>query len=173
MAKKKEVVKSKPIIKGKAKVIKEKYATTPFFLKPQNMFVFLALVFGLCFVFTTPPFQVPDEASHMFRAYQLSTLHMQFTEKNNVYENNSPANKYNRVQGCYLPANLDSANRMYEYLKFYAKQKENDTVTAKASELKLNPENQKFTEMTAGIYSFFNYIPQIPAIFIGRMLNLN
>lgn len=173
MVKKKEIIKNKPVKKARVIQKKEKFTTTPIYLQPQNLFVVLALIFGLSFLLTTPPFQIPDEASHMFRAYQLSTLHIEVTEQNNVQGNDRKPSKYNRVQGCYLPSNLDSVNHLYTYLIFHSTNKINDTVTAKANELKVNPENQKFTEMTAGIYSFFNYIPQIPAILIGRMLDLN
>lgn len=33
-------------------------------IKPQNVFVILALIYGLSFLFINPPLQVIDEASH-------------------------------------------------------------------------------------------------------------
>lgn len=42
------------------------------FEKTQNLFVFLALIFGVAFVFAFPPLQTPDETTHFFRAYQVA-----------------------------------------------------------------------------------------------------
>ena len=38
-------------------------------LKPQNIFAFICLIFGLFFVFFNPPFQTPDEAQHFFKMW--------------------------------------------------------------------------------------------------------
>lgn len=42
---------------------------------PGRTFAVLALVFGLIFVFTMPPFMVPDERVHFYRAYQIGEGH--------------------------------------------------------------------------------------------------
>lgn len=39
---------------------------------PANVFALLATVLGVVFVFLTPLFQVPDEPTHAYRAYQIS-----------------------------------------------------------------------------------------------------
>ena len=39
----------------------------------EKIFVFLALIFGLLYVFILPPFQSVDEGNHFFRTYQIST----------------------------------------------------------------------------------------------------
>ncbi len=41
--------------------------TKPF--AAHQWFVTLALIFGVVFVFLTPPFQVPDEIKHFFKSY--------------------------------------------------------------------------------------------------------
>ncbi len=41
-------------------------------MKSEHVFLILGLLFGLAFVFVTPPFQVPDEYNHFFRAYEIS-----------------------------------------------------------------------------------------------------
>jgi uncharacterized membrane protein len=142
-------------------------------LKPQNIFLILATAFGLSFIFTIPPFQVPDEASHMFRAYQFTKLEMRVEEKNNVYGNFRAPSKDNIVWGTYLPSNLDSVQMKFVYLKFQPQNKTKKKAILDACSIKLEQEKQKFTEMTASAYSFFSYIPQIPAIIIGRIVNLN
>jgi uncharacterized membrane protein len=47
-------------------------AKTAFFIKPENMFLLLAFAFGISFLLAVPPFQVPDEPNHFYRAYQIS-----------------------------------------------------------------------------------------------------
>jgi hypothetical protein len=37
----------------------------------QSLFIVMGAVFGLAFTVAPPPFQVPDENSHFFRAFQL------------------------------------------------------------------------------------------------------
>jgi uncharacterized membrane protein len=142
-------------------------------LKPQSIFLVLATIFGLSFVFTIPPFQVPDEAAHMFRAYELSRLHLKLEEKNNVFGNYLPPAPDNKVTCGYIPSSFDSAQRQFFYLKFQPNNKTNWKTIKEVGSIKLNPENEKFTEITAGAYSFFGYIPQIPALIIGRILNFN
>ncbi|MDR3223208.1 MAG: DUF2142 domain-containing protein [Methanobrevibacter sp.] len=44
--------------------------------KPEYVFVVLALIFGLIFVFANPPFQVPDEGSHFYKAFEISQGHL-------------------------------------------------------------------------------------------------
>ena len=51
----------------------------------------LGAAVGLALVFITPPFQVPDEDAHFFRAYQASTINLRL-EKRSKY-----------VVGAYLP----------------------------------------------------------------------
>lgn len=41
-------------------------------LKPELVFLFLGLVFGVTFLMITPPFQVPDEPDHFLKAVQVS-----------------------------------------------------------------------------------------------------
>ncbi len=35
----------------------------------HNLFIYLSIIFGMCFIFINPPFQVPDETSHFNKAY--------------------------------------------------------------------------------------------------------
>ena len=42
------------------------------FIKPENLFLIIAISFGLLFVFITPPFQVADENQHFNYAYAIS-----------------------------------------------------------------------------------------------------
>lgn len=44
--------------------------------RPETYFLVLALVFGLLFLVYTPPYQVPDEPSHFFKAYAIGEGHI-------------------------------------------------------------------------------------------------
>src|SRR4051812_35126073 len=46
--------------------------TTITTINPGKFFLAVSLIFGICFILLTPPFQVPDEFSHFFRAWQIS-----------------------------------------------------------------------------------------------------
>ena len=48
--------------------------TKPF--AAHKWFVALALIFGVMFVFLTPPFQVPDEMTHFLKSYSLSEFRL-------------------------------------------------------------------------------------------------
>ncbi len=62
-------------------LLKKYYASISY----EFTFLVLAGVFGLLFVFITPPFQSPDEPNHYFRAYQISTGGFLGVIKNNSY----------------------------------------------------------------------------------------
>ena len=42
------------------------------FLTPEKAYLFLGLIFGILFLMITPPFQVPDEPQHFYRAFHVS-----------------------------------------------------------------------------------------------------
>lgn len=41
-------------------------------MKPERVFFAISVAFGTIFTFLTPPFQVPDEAMHFYRAYSIA-----------------------------------------------------------------------------------------------------
>ncbi len=56
----------------KVRIFNEKL--TAFFHAPEKVFLLLGLIFGLCYVFLTPPFQSPDEDIHFMSSWQYSTF---------------------------------------------------------------------------------------------------
>ena len=131
-----------------------------YLLLPHNVFAILALVFGFLFLVTTPPFQVPDECAHVNRAYELSEFKLWQQVKDNK-------------PGNYLPASLDSAAQRFTYLWFDPGQKSSVVQISDAFDIKLDRDKTKFIASSAGSYSYFSYIPQLPAVFIGRLFNMN
>jgi uncharacterized membrane protein len=41
-------------------------------VSPEKAFIFVGIIFGILFLLLTPPFQVPDEPNHFFRAFHVS-----------------------------------------------------------------------------------------------------
>lgn len=71
-----------------------------------RIFVIVALIFGLMFVYLVPPFQSPDENSHFFKAYTLSTGDVYPVVMDGVYRFKLPkaivnyAESYNKKMGA-------------------------------------------------------------------------
>lgn len=126
----------------------------PFILKsvilPEYAFLTIAIVFGLLMVVVTPPFQVPDEPSHLYRSYQVSEL--------NIF-------KYKDV----VPQSLVQLSAMCNRMKFMAHEKTSKAEILALDSIGLNPEIRTYAESTN--YTL-PYLPQAFGIFIGRVFNL-
>ena len=129
-------------------------------------FVFLALV-ALALSFATPPFQVPDEHQHFFRAFQLS----EGTLKGETRDGRS---------GGVLPASLGELAATYlgsrylgsraAHLQTREIQKFPAETTWTRLSTPLNPERREFLDFTgAAPYAPLAYAPQVVGIEIGRL----
>jgi len=47
-----------------------------FRIRPEYAFLVYSMIFGLIFLLITPPFMVPDEPAHFYRAYQISEFNI-------------------------------------------------------------------------------------------------
>ena len=79
-------------------------------LKPQEVFVSFAIVFGILTVLITPPFQGPDEPAHFFRVYQLASGTF------------FPVTNSNRVGG-YIPISLVKTHEIFKGIQFHPEKK--------------------------------------------------
>lgn len=129
-------------------------------LKPHHVFTILAFIFGSLFIVYTPPFQVPDEIAHFDRAFKLS----EFSTLQKIEDNKS---------GDYVPSNIDSTLWLFRYLSWKPDQKVEKQQILNAFKIPLDQKKRKFVNIDAGPYFYFSYIPQFPAIYIGKLLNLN
>ncbi len=124
-------------------------------IKTERSFLFLALSFGLLFVFLTPPFQVPDEDSHFYRAYDVSLGHitgqvtlipktvMWFTR------NVSPGIRGN-------PTHKQSIQLLWREVKRTFHPEPVETVSIS----------------NLAVYSPIPYLPQAAGILVGRLIHL-
>lgn len=135
-----------------------------FAVKPEGFFLIFSVLFGLVFVFMTPPLEEPDAHTHFLRAYQVSNLQLVTSryEKDGKVHFGSEIPKSINVALIGLTHGIPGSptQKFHKYLfDEYIKQ----------------PLNPKDTEMTivesAGVYSPIVYIPQALGIAIGRIFN--
>ena len=63
----------------------------------EKKYLYIALIFGILFVFIVPPFQSPDEDSHFKKAYQVSKGKFYPEVKKNVIGNYFPTEMLNYI----------------------------------------------------------------------------
>jgi len=131
-------------------------------IPPELIFLLIGLIYGIAFLFITPPFQVLDEDSHFFKAVGLS-------------EGYVIPEKVGNKSGVYVPeGTLDLVNAFFPKKDVYFKDKleVNDII----SKLNINlGENKKFADLSntaVVVYSPVPYIISAFAIKIGEFLNL-
>jgi uncharacterized membrane protein len=138
-------------------ILKMKVVSTLHNLTPQGFFLGAGLFGGLVLVFLTPPFQVPDEPAHFFRAYSVS-------------EGTFFVRIVNRIPGERLPASL---HRLVEVLidevPFHPENKIRPGSWRKARAIELEPGQRKYLQFrSAAQYSAFPYLPQAAGVAVGR-----
>lgn len=120
-------------------------------IQAEKIFLLLSCVFGICFVFTTPPMQVPDEAMHLYRSYQLSEF--------NVLKINST-----------IPASLSTLDSQFGRLVFKPDEKTTVHEIISIANTKLEPTRRSKVLTNETILP---YIPQAFGMLIGRLLELS
>ena len=122
----------------------------------EHIFLVLSIIFGIIFAFTMGPFQVPDEAAHFYRAYEISTGNLVSIKQNNVV-------------GDYLPKSIKETTT---YLEIASNTKLDIWKIKNALNMNLNRYNKIFYDFpTAALYSPIAYLPQSIGIFLGRIFN--
>jgi Predicted membrane protein (DUF2142) len=129
--------------------------------------VVVALMLGalgsLPLVILTPPFQVPDEVQHFYRAYQLSEFHLL-------------AEVQNGRSGGTLPASLPRLVKASVYTRDgieYPVIAEPLAKTLQLRSIPLSPSQREFVAFPgSAFYSPLPYVPQVLGIAVGRVLGL-
>ncbi|WP_158930665.1 DUF2142 domain-containing protein [Acidisphaera sp. S103] len=124
----------------------------------------LGLIGVLPLVFLTPPFQVPDEQQHFYRAYQLSELDLRGVVRDGA-------------AGAVLPSSLpELADRFLGTRAIHTDRPVRPTPlreTLKMLAKPLDPTRREFVDFSgAAFYSPLPYLPQAVAIAVGRGLGL-
>jgi uncharacterized membrane protein len=128
--------------------------------KIENTFLVMGLIFGLLVVFITPPFQVPDEASHFFRAYQIS-------------QGDLLPEKRGQITGGILPASLQELPAGFELGDWRDPVQTTFSHTIDARRIQLEPQNVAFAGFsnTTAYGRPLVYAPQVAGILVGRLLS--
>jgi uncharacterized membrane protein len=122
-----------------------------------NIFLVLALFFGMLYSFLTPPFQVADEIAHFYRAYQVS-------------EGNFKAMKLNDRLGGYIPRSLSQFASQYKKLINNTHCKLRYDYILNSKKITLQPKDIIFTDFpNTALYSPVSYVPQSITMFFLRL----
>ena len=127
--------------------------------------VVLVLILGamgsLPLVILTPPFQVPDEVQHFYRAYQLSEFHLR-------------AEVQNGAAGGTLPSSLPQMVKASVYTSdgiAYPPTPAPITKTLQLKSIPLDPSTKQFVAFPgSAFYSPLPYLPQALGIAVGRAM---
>ena len=120
--------------------------------RPERLFLILGLLGGLLFAFLTPPFQVPDEQTHLFRAYQIA-------------EGGLIAQRVNGKSGGMLPRSLGRADSAFWQVRLRPDRKLDPTSIFDALGHPLDPQRRQFIDFNnTAVFSPIPYLPQALAI---------
>jgi len=128
--------------------------------KPESVFSLFGFIFGVLVILITPPFQVPDEYSHFFRALGISQG--DFIPKVN-----------GNVAGDFIPLNaIATGGELAGYLAFKPQSKQSFEKLAYFLSLPPKHEQKQFVKHQI-IYSLLPYLPQMLGISIGKIFHLS
>jgi len=124
--------------------------------QPERLFLALALPFGIIFIFLSAPFQAPDEHTHFFRAYAISSGHFTGTQVT-------------------LPESV------FDFAKTVSKDLPGNDQNKQSKKALVREFSRPFIEkpqvetpiLNSAIISPLPYLPQALGVLIGRLAHLN
>lgn len=126
------------------------------FCRPAFLFLLMAVLFGVVFVFLVPPFQVPDENLHFYRAYQISEGHF-------------IPQAQGELTGGWVPASAVELQKKFVNMRWAAQGKTSPDEIAGYLKTPLYPENKVFvSEEVIACYSPVPYAAASLAFWVGR-----
>ena len=121
--------------------------------KIEKTFLILGLIVGFIYVLALPVGRAPDEESHFFRIYELSTGHI----VSDISESGKP--------GSIEASNIEIIRDFKENNVSYSEILDNLNVYP-------NNEDQTFVRTSAYSYNIFSYLPHTIGMIIGKIFNL-
>ena len=129
-------------------------------IKPEFVFLYLALICGTCFIVCIPPFQSPDEFNHFYRAFQISEGHWMSVKDDSRL-------------GGYLPESLVKINAPFRDLRFNRMAKTNAQTIVNNFKIPLEPDKKIFVDFpNTALYSPISYAPQVCTISLLRVFDV-
>jgi hypothetical protein len=124
---------------------------------PARAFLCLGSVFGVIFLFVTPPFQSPDEDAHFYRAFQIS-------------EGTLTAGKIGESTGGSIPRSVQSAGSLHSEVRHNPHLKVSLAAVVDGLDDPLAPADRVDAAFpNTANFSPVAYAPQGAAIFSGRL----
>jgi len=139
-------------------------------IQPERAFLIVGFIFGVAILILTPPFQVPDEPQHFFRAFQLSEgrfrdlVVLAPDEKDGMR-----SGRYGTMLPKSLSALVDSSD--VANIRFRPQSKVKISKLWANLTTTLNPKDREYLPVPD--YPPAAYIPQVIGIWIGRILRLS
>ncbi len=125
--------------------------------RPDRFFLLAALLFGAVLAAVTPPFQVPDEPAHFFRAYRLSEGHLDLVPRG--------------LREAPLPPGIRRIAGLVRDLPFDNQRRIAPRTILAAFQIPLEPERPEPVFFANSLqYTFVPYVPQALGIAAGRLL---
>ncbi len=138
-----------------------KLSCQQFFKSPEKAFVSIGLFFGILFLLVIPPFQVPDEPNHFFRAYQIS-------------EGKFVAEKRDNIVGGLIPQSLIDSLGIWDGIKFHPQSKTTTKQVLETFKISLQKDEKLFVGFpNTALYSPIPYLPQAIGIALGKAFYLS
>jgi uncharacterized membrane protein len=123
----------------------------------ERCFALVATVGGLAVLLVLPPFEVPDEPAHFFRAYEVS-------------EGGLVARRYEGRVGAFVPASLVPVVQLAFGIPFHADQKQDPQAVRALFGQPLVPRERVFVDFpNTALVSPLCYLPQAAGIAAGRL----
>jgi uncharacterized membrane protein len=124
--------------------------------RPDRFFLLAALLFGAVFAAVTPPFQVPDEPAHFFRAYRVSEGHLDLVPRG--------------LRTAPLPPGIRRIADLVGDLPFDNQKRITPRTTLSAFQVPLEPGRPESVSFPGGLqYTMVPYVPQALGIAAGRL----
>jgi len=128
---------------------------------PEKAFLLIGLFSGIIFLLIVPPFQVPDEPAHFFRAYQVS-------------EGKIVAEKRENTTGGLIPKSLFDSLIIWNEIPFHPEIKATKKQFLKTFNIPLKKREKQFASFpNTALYSPIPYLPQALGIALGRAFHLS
>jgi len=159
------------------KIPQESLNNLPAPINWPRLFLLIGGFFGLVMLVLTPPFQVPDEHDHFFRAVMISSG--QFVAKSYPFSEELKKKipkKYLKGKGGIVPVSIPYTTRNVNHkLPFHPENKQQFSDLKKMLALPLHMKGmpEVFINTSAGGYAPILYLPAALAITIGKFLNLS
>ena len=139
--------------------------------KPENIFFIICLFWGVLFLLINPPFQAPDEDSHLYKIYGITQGSWNFKKITLNKINEIDLGKKYTFAGQILPTGLIEATMFNKDITFNPKEKTDVNKTLEIAKIKLKKDNAVFVGYPVPVYTPLSYMPAVVLIWLLSLFN--